>query len=326
MLASCAVLLAAVAGCAPASFLITPVPAKQQLVEQVVQRDSFWAYQKIALIDVDGVIANVRSSSLLGSSGENPVALFAEKLEQAAQDDDVEAVVVRINSPGGAVTASDIMYTELQRFREKTGKPVVAAMLDVAASGGYYLACAADKIYAQPTTVTGSIGVIMLAPEFSGTMLKLGVQMNVIKSGDMKDMGSMFRAMNAEDRAVFQGLIDKMYARFLEVVARSRGGMDAERLRELADGRVYLGPEAQAHGLVDEIGTLHDAIQAAKVAAGLDGRPIKVVEYSRPYGHRPNVYALADQPAGQVNLVNVALPDWLSHAAPQFLYLWAPGW
>ena len=251
MLASCAVLLAAVAGCAPASFLITPVPAKQQLVEQVVQRDSFWAYQKIALIDVDGVIANVRSSSLLGSSGENPVALFAEKLEQAAQDDDVEAVVVRINSPGGAVTASDIMYTELQRFREKTGKPVVAAMLDVAASGGYYLACAADKIYAQPTTVTGSIGVIMLAPEFSGTMLKLGVQMNVIKSGDMKDMGSMFRAMNAEDRAVFQGLIDKMYARFLEVVARSRGGMDAERLREFG-GRPRLprprGPGTRAGG------------------------------------------------------------------------------
>ena len=134
-------------------------------------------------------------------------------------DKDVRAVVLRINSPGGGVTATDLMYGEVLRFRAQTGKPVIAAMLDVAASGGYYLACAADTIYAQPTTVTGSIGVIMMAPEFAGTMQKIGVRVNVIKSGEMKDMGSPFREMNEQDRAVLQGLIDGMYARFLDVVA-----------------------------------------------------------------------------------------------------------
>ena len=313
-------------GCAPTSFIITPVSAKQELVEQVVKRDSFWASKKIAVIDVDGLITDARSSSLMGAVGENPVAAFAEKLDQAAEDKQVRALVVRINSPGGGVTASDLMYTELRSFRERTGKPVIAAMLDVAASGGYYLACAADRIYAHPTTVTGSIGVIMIAPEFSGTMLKLGVQVNTIKSGEMKDAGSMFRAMSDRDRAEFQGLVDRMYARFLAVVAAGRPGIPPERLRELADGRVYLGPEAKENGLVDEVGTLHDAIQAAKQAAGLGTQPIKVVQYSRPFVRRPNVYAEGDQPPGQVNLINVALPDWLNHPSPQFLYLWAPAW
>lgn len=132
--------------------------------------------------------------------------------------------------------------------------------------------------------------------------------------------------MNERDRAVFQGLIDKMYARFLEVVAASRSEITAERLRRLADGRIYLGPEAREQGLVDEVGTLRDAIWAAKQAAGLEDEAVKVVQYSRPFTYRPNIYAYADQPPGQVNLVNVELPDWLRNPSPQFLYLWAPGW
>lgn len=325
-LAGALAVLVVLAGCAPTSFLITPVPPDRELVEQVVARDSVWAVHKVAVLDVDGVLANARPQSVLGAVGDNPVSVFAEQLEQAAEDRMVRAVIVRINSPGGGVTASDLMYAELRRFREQSGKPVIAAMLDVAASGGYYLACAADCIYAQPTTVTGSIGVIMVAPEFSGTMQKLGMQVNVIKSGDMKDMGSMFREMSEADRAVFQKLIDRMYARFLEVVGRGRPQIPPERLRALADGRVYLGPEAKENGLVDEIGTLHDAIQAAKAAAGLERTAVKVVQYKRPYAHRPNVYAAGDAPPVQMNLLNVVLPDWLGHAAPQFLYLWAPGW
>ena len=314
------------AGCAPTSFLITPMPPKQELVEHVVWRESPWAVRKIALVDVDGVLSNVRSSSLLGTPGENPVSLFTEKLERAAKDDQVRAVVLRINSPGGSVTASDLMYTELREFRARTGKPVIAAMLDVAASGGYYIACAADEIYASPTTVTGSIGVVMLAPEFAGTMSKIGARVNVIKSGELKDAGSPFRTMTDQDRAVFQGLIDDMYARFLKVVQESRRNLSGERVRELADGRVYFGPQAKELGLVDQIGTLHDALAAAKRAAGLDRRAVKVVEYSRPYHYRPNIYAGGEPPPTQVNLVNIGLPDWLFSPAPQFLYLWAPGW
>jgi protease-4 len=322
----CAGLLALLAaGCGPTSFLITPVSAQRGLTEEVVLRESFWATRKVALIEVDGVLRNARSQSLLGAGSENPVSVFAEKLDRAAKDSNVKAVVLRINSPGGGVTATDLMYAELQRFRARTGKPVVAALLDVGASGAYYLACAADKIYASPTTVTGSIGVVMIAPEFSGTMQKLGMRVNVIKSSELKDMGSMFREMSDSDRAVFQRLIDGMYERFLEVVARSRTGVDRDRLRQLADGRVYLGDEAKEHGLVDEVGSLHEAIRGAKQAAGLSDAKVKVVQYARPLEYRPNVYAQSDQP-GQVNLVNVQLPDWLTGPSPQVLYIWAPGW
>jgi protease-4 len=320
-LALYAVTVLLLTGCGPTSFLITPVPAKQALTEEVVLRESPWAVKKIALVDVEGVLTNIRATSLLGTTGENPVSLFAEKLDKAAQDPNVRAVVLRINSPGGGVTATDLMYDELRHFRQRTQKPVIAVVLDVGASGAYYLACGADKIYALPTSVTGSIGVIMIAPEFSGTLAKIGAHVNVIKSGALKDMGSLFREMNDKDR-----LIDGMYGRFRDVVARSRTGLDRERLHELADGRVYLGTDAKELGLIDEVGTLRQALSAAKQAGGLGAVKIKVVQYARPLAYRPNIYAQSDQPPGQVNLVNVQLPDWLSNPAAQLMYIWAPGW
>jgi protease-4 len=326
LLAGWALLAGLLAGCGPTSFLITPVRAVQDLEEHVLIRESVWAGKKIALIEVDGVLRNARDERLLGPAGENPVSLFREKLDKAAHDSLVKAVVVRINSPGGTVTASDLMYAELRRFRAEAKKPVIASMLDLGASGGYYLACAADRIYAHPTTVTGSIGVIMIAPEISGTMKKLGIRTNVFKSAELKDAGSPFREMTERDREVFQSIIDQMYARFLEVVAESRTGIDAERLRTLADGRVFLAPEAKEHGLVDEIGTLADALAAAKQVAGIAEEKVLVVQYARPLSHRANVYADAPAPPAQVNVVNVQLPDWLSSPSPQFLYLWAPGW
>ncbi len=327
MLATVAMALGVLlAGCGPTSFLVTPVPAARNLDEHVLIREGPWAYKKVTLIDVDGVLRNQREQRPLAPVGENPVSLFKEKLDKAAADKRVKAVVVRINSPGGTVTASDLMYTELRRFRERSSKPVIASLLDVGASGGYYLACAADKIYAHPTTVTGSIGVIMIAPEVSGTMQKLGIRTNVFKSGELKDAGSPFREMNERDREVFQNIIDRMYARFVDVVAQSRSGIGKDRLGALADGRVYLAPQAKEHGLVDELGTLHDAIAAAKQAAGIDDEKVLVVQYARPLGHRANVYAHVPGSPTQVNLVNLQLPEWLNSPAPQFLYLWAPGW
>ncbi len=322
-----AVFTAALTGCQGTSFLVTPVRVTQGLEERVIIRESAWANNKIALIDVDGVLENQRERMVVtGARGENPVALFKEKLDKAARDQRVRAVVVRINSPGGTVTASDLMHTELRDFRARTDKPVVASMLDVAASGGYYLACAADRIFAHPTTITGSIGVVMLLPEFSGTMQKLGIGMRTFKSGDMKDAGSIFREMTPEERAVFQRLIMGMYERFLAVVRQGRPDLPPERLVALADGRVYLGPEAREHGLVDDIGTIQDALVAAKEAAGLADKKVLVVQYGRPLSHRPNVYARGSEPAPQVNVVNLNLPDWLSDPAPRLMYLWAPGW
>lgn len=315
-------------GCGPTSFLITPVPSARQMTEFVVQRDSVWASDRIAMIEVDGVITDVVENSLLGGPRENPLAVFKNKLDLAATDSRVKAIVLRINSPGGGVTASDIMYRELRDFRQYTGKPIIACMMDLAASGGYYIACAADRIYALPSTVTGSIGVIMMTPDLSGTMGKIGAKMNVIKSGDMKDSGSPFREMNERDRAVFQGLIDNMYANFLSVVQAGRPAIPAEKLRALADGRVYTATQAKDAGLIDEIGTLHDALAAARSAAKLDGRNIVVVQYGMAYGYKPNVYASAcdalPQQQSNAAIVNVELPDWLRGGTPRFMYLWLP--
>lgn len=321
-----ALLLIASSGCVPMSFLITPVPTNRSLREIEVSRDGVWASKKIAIIDVSGIIRNARTASLLGPEGDNPLVVFAEKLDKAAGDDHVRAVVLRINSPGGGVTASAMMYDELRRFREKTGKPIISYMMDVAASGGYYIACATDRIIAHPTTITGSIGVIMMTPDLSGTMQKIGLRANVIKSGPLKDAGSPFRGMGAQERAVFQAMIDKMYERFLAVVVTSRTNIPPGRVRELADGRVYIGEEAHENGLVDQLGTLRDAIAAAKKAAGLGDTKIVVVEYAPRFSHRPNIYAAAPRAPSQVNLLNIALPDFLKDPAPRLLYLWAPGW
>lgn len=323
-----AAVLLLISGCGPTSFVITPVPAEQALQETVLVRESVWAADKILLVDVDGILQNSRPQALLGLPGENPVALFKEELDKAARDGRVRAVVLRINSPGGTVTASDLMYYELLRFKQRTDKPVVACMLDVAASGGYYLACASDHIVAHPTTVTGSIGVIMMTPDLTGTMDKLGIGVHVFKSGPLKDAGSPFREMSDADRAMLQGLIDEMYARFLAVVRQGRPALTEEQVGALADGRVFLGPRALEVGLVDEVGTLPDAIVAAKRRAGLEGRAILLVEYSRPLSYRPNYYARTDGegPATAPVRLNVGLPPWLAHSTPQMLYLWAPGW
>lgn len=318
--------LALFGGCAPMSFLITPVPAPRALQEQVVRRDSLFASKRVAIIELDGLIQNSRQQSLTGATGDNPVSLFKEKLDKAAADDRVKAVVLRINSPGGTVTASDILYSEVAAFRRRTGKPTYAAMLDVAASGGYYVACACDRIFAHPTTVTGSIGVIALMPDFSGTMQKLGIAVNAIKSGAMKDAGSPFREMSADDRALFQKMIDDMYARFLAVVRSGRPTIPADELRKIADGRIYMAEEARTLGLIDEVGGLDGAIEGARAAAGIAGEPILVVQYAPTYAYRPNVYADAPTAPMQVNLLNVELPSLLTQSGPQFLYLWSPAW
>lgn len=313
-------------GCGPTSFLITPVPARQALEETVIVRESIWTQRRIALVSVDGLIENADERSLTGLPQENPVMLFKEKLDKAAGDDRVKAVVLRINSPGGTVTASDIMYQELVRFREQTAKPVVAVMLDLGTSGGYYLACGADKLVVHPTTVTGSIGVVMLLPNLSGTLDKIGAAVNIIKSGEYKDAGSPFRPLDDDDRALFEDLVAKMYARFFAVVRRARGDVAEAELRELADGRVFLGTEAVELGLADAVGSVQSAIVDAKALAGLADRPVLVVQYGRPLEFRPNVYAKDGGRTPRAADWATLAPSWVRHSTPRPLYLWSPGW
>jgi protease-4 len=200
---------------------------------------------------------------------------------------------------------------------------VIASMMDVAASGGYYLAMATDSILVHPSTVTGSIGVIMLTVNARGLLEKVGVEANAITSGPRKDMGSPFRVMTAEERGIFQSVIDSFYQRFLAVVQEGRPNLSAEQIKKLADGRIYSGDQAKAAGLIDEIGYLDDAIEMAKKKAGLT--EARVVTYGRSGEYQNNIYSrLFGTPSGIAGLANLDLLSMVRGGTPQFMYLWMP--
>ncbi|MBN2563544.1 MAG: signal peptide peptidase SppA [Phycisphaerae bacterium] len=311
---------ASMTGCSPVgTFKVTAVPSDQSLEERIVWRDPGWVSDRIAIIDISGILMNAYESGLL-SEGEHAVSLTVEKLNAAAKDKRVKGIVLRINSPGGTVTASDTLYQEIRHFREKTGKPVIAYFQDVAASGAYYVACAADEIIAQRTSVTGSIGVVMQMVDLSGTMAKLGIATDAIKSGPYKDAGSPFRRMEPEEREVFQSLVDGFYQQFLDVVAAGRPALSREKIANLADGRVYVAEQAVEAGLVDRIATFREAIDITKERAGI--KSAHVVIYHRPLDWRPTIYAEAPPVSPRIiNLFNINLPS-LWTKRPQFVYIW----
>ncbi len=305
-----AVLLPVLSGCFVIKVNLSP--EAQPLEEQVISSDG---KDKIVLMDISGVITSEQGSSLFGS-GKQPgtVAAMREQLDRAREDKNVRAVVIRINSPGGGVTASDMLYHEIKKFRGETGVKVIAHLTDTGASGGYYAALAADRITAQPTTVTGSIGVIMLRVDATGLMEKIGVHALEIASGPEKAMGSPFRTMSDEERKIFQDMIDSLYGRFVSVVADERK-MDPEKVRKLADGRVYTSAEAKESGLIDGIGYLDDAFSEAKTLANIGQATI--VTYVKPGEYRPNIYSL------NMNLFNLNLGE-LAGPGTKFTYLWMP--
>ncbi len=308
------------AACAPSGgFKITPIPADQTLQEQVVERDPGWISDRIALIDISGILMNAHEPGLF-SEGEHPLSLAVENLSAAASDNRVKAVVLRINSPGGTVTASDTLYEEVLAFKKKTGKPVVAYFQDLATSGAYYTACAADEIIAQRTTVTGSIGVIMQMVDVSDTMSKLGISADAITSGPFKDAGSPLRKMKPEEREVFARLVDGFYRQFLAVVASGRPKLTPQEIAILADGRIYTAEQALKSGLVDRIGTIHDAINAAKNRANLTAA--HTVRYVRPLGWSPNVYAQAPSPGSPKTSIFTIILPFLWTERPTFMYIW----
>jgi protease-4 len=189
----------------------------------------------------------------------------------------IKAVVVRIDSPGGAVAPTQEIFEEIRKVKAK--KPVIASMGGMATSGGYYIASACDKIIANPGTLTGSIGVIMQLANVEDLMKKIGVKGYTVKSGANKDIGSPFQELSAEGRAILQGLVDNVHSQFVRAVAKSRD-MDEAVVRKLSDGRIYSGAQAKDLGLVDQFGTLEDAIDLAAKQAGVESGP--AVYYSRP--------------------------------------------
>ncbi|MGH8526508.1 MAG: signal peptide peptidase SppA, partial [Gammaproteobacteria bacterium] len=275
----------------------------------------------VLLIDLSGVISSQEGDGLVPHP--SMVANLKEELTRAAKDDRVKALVIRINSPGGTVTASDIMYHELQAFKASRKIPVIASIMDVGASGGYYIAAASDRIVAHPSSVTGSLGVIMLTVNARGLLEKVGVEATAVTSGPRKDMGSPFRAMTPEEREIFQSVIDSFYHRFLSVVEHGRPNLTPQEIKKLADGRIYSGEQAKAVGLVDDIGYLDEAIETAKKRAGLS--EARVVVYRRPGEYQNNVYSrLFPTGTSLANLAQLDLSSLVGGGAPQFMYLWMP--
>jgi protease-4 len=220
----------------------------------------------IAVVPVEGMIAPA-DNTLGGTQPTTTPEGLADALRQAGQDASVVAVVLEINSPGGGVTASDEMHQSILDFRENTGKPVVVSMGDVAASGGYYISTAADRIVANETTLTGSLGVIMPFNNFAEASDKYGIKQVVIKSGKYKDMGSAFREMTPDEREIYQSIVDDLYSEFVDVISEGRD-IPEDRVREIADGRVYSGIQARHLGLVDSFGELDEASATAGRLAG----------------------------------------------------------
>jgi len=310
-------------GCMPDAFLVQPVSVSAGLKEKVIQSDGFFVSDKIVIIDVDGIIMNATpQGTILGTStGENPVSIFVTKLNKIKADGHVKAVVIRLNTLGGSVNASDIMHYELKKFKAATGIPVIVCMMDLACSGGYYLAMAADGIIAQPATITGSIGVIMHLYSYEKTLGMLGLKSHVIKSGKLKDLGSPSHTLTEVERVVMQGIVDEFYQNFLAVILEGRPKLSKAALLPLADGRVYTAPLAKKHGLIDRIGYPNDALAWAKDMAKID--KAKVVIYQSAFGSSSNIYSTTNtKPPSAGALVNIALPDFMKNKAPQFLYLW----
>ena len=308
------------AGCSAPSLLITPVSNTNSLDETTVQPGSGFAPPKIAMIELEGMLANARVGGLFQAS-ENKLSLFTQQMQCAANDSSVKAVVLRINSPGGTVTCSDTMYEMVRKFRATTQKPVIADTQEVAASGAFFVACGCDKIVAHPTSVVGSIGVIFQTFEVTGTMAKLGITANAIVSGPHKEMGSPFVQMKPEDRKLMQQMVDEYYARFCTVVTENRH-IDPDRLKDATDGRVFSGASAAKIGLVDQTGLLDDAIDLAKKMSNSPNA--EVVMYKRPFGYSGSIYAESEMPAPKADVMKLELPAADAVIPAGFYYLWQP--
>lgn len=307
---------ALVSGCVTVNI----APETRPLVEKVLEGEG---PHKVVVIGLEGTIseAKPRPTPLSLREPVGMIALLKEQLDKAEKDEAVRAVVLKINSPGGSVTASDIVYHELAAFKNRKRVPVVAALMDVAASGGYYAACAADRIVAHPTTVTGSIGVLVIKVSAAGLLEKIGIRNETITAGEKKDMWSPLRPLTPEERLVFEGIIGSLDARFLEVVKAARRP-SPDSLAVFSDARILDAREALRLGLVDQLGYVDDAIEVAKDLAGIE--EARVVTYARPREWRHNVYNVMGPPEAPAMLGLDA--GWLSTLTPgvHFLYLWAP--
>lgn len=303
-----ALLLATASGTASAD--LGPLPAGRW-EEQIVEGSGA---NRVAIIEVTGVIGAPADAFSIQLSQEQ----LLSQIEQATEDPLVKAVVLRVDSPGGGVVASRELHDALVELRE-AGKSLVVSMGATAASGGYYISTPAERIYASPDTLTGSLGVILSTLNYEEAFERLGLRSYVYKSGDLKDIGSPTREPTPEEIAVLQSIVDEAYEGFVQVIVEGRG-LERERVLELADGRVYTGTQAQELGLVDELGNLDDAIAGAKELAGLEDA--LVVRYTESTSLRSLLLSRLSEPQAPADPLGLrAITD---PQPPRLEYRWLP--
>ncbi len=296
-------------------FTDNTVPLKEYVL-QGEDRD------KILLIPVKGIISDMVKKGLMRSKP-SMVQEIVSQLKIAEKDEDIKAVLFKIDSPGGTVTASDILYHEIKSFKERTKKNVIVCMMGVAASGGYYISLPADYIMAHPTTITGSIGVIYVHYKISGLLDKLGIKIDVDKSGKNKDMGSPFRNKTEEEKNIFNTLNKNLSNRFMDLVIKHRN-INKDIVKNISTARIYLADEALEVGLIDEIGYLSDAVKKAKIKFGLS-KASKVVVYRRNMYPEDNIYnnTTTQYEGKKISLINFCGMEQVNIFSTGFYYLWS---
>src|SRR3990167_8793042 len=293
---------------------VTSATGKEPVAETIIEGSG---EDKIAIISIKGILT---SESAEGLFIEKPsiVEVVKKQLEQAATDTHVKAVLLEVDSPGGGITASDIIYNNVMKFKANTKKKVVVYMQDIATSGGYYISSAADAIIAHPTTITGSIGVIMPLINVAELINRYGIKDSSIASGDMKEIGSPLKPMSPEENAVLKNIIDEMYMQFVNVVSTGRK-LDIETVKKIADGRIYTGKQALENGLVDQLGYLEDAISLSKKLAGLTEATI--IRYEKHYG-LADIFGLMSRKLLQSNTIKLDISQLQNQGNTKPMYLW----
>lgn len=287
--------------------------------EIVVEKGSANSNHKIAVLNLDGVIQDTGEGSVFDTAGYNHQR-FLKMIEAAGKDRTVDGIILRVNSPGGGVVESAEIHKKIEEVQGETEKPVYVSMGNTAASGGYYVSALADKIVANPATLTGSIGVIMESTNYSELADRLGIDFNTIKSGEFKDIMSGSRKMKGEEKEILQDMVDEMYDEFVQVIMDGRG-MSEDTVRDLGDGRVYTGKQAKDNNLVDDLGTLDDTI--AMMEDDYDLKGSTVIQYEASFGFKNLFGASAQSMFKSDSELNGILELAKQSDGPQAKYLYA---
>ncbi|MCB1191699.1 MAG: signal peptide peptidase SppA [Leptospiraceae bacterium] len=298
------------------------IPAPNRNLQEVTLQGT--GNDKILVVPIDGIISDEVPSNIWGMKGDSMIAKTVSMLKKASQDSKIKGVILKIDSPGGTVTGSDQLYKEVLGFKKQTGLPIVSLFVKIAASGGYYVAMASDYIVAEPTNITGSIGVVMQNLNAKEGLEKIGVKDQSIVSGKNKAIGSAFREMTPEQQQILQSVVTDLYSRFFEVVTKGRKNLTADQIRPLADGRIYTAKQAEKNGLVDKIGYLEDAVTSVMQRPEYkktDGNSDpQVIVYTTVKRDDANIYQIKNE--GPVS--NGMLDTLSGRFERKFMYLWMP--